>query len=509
MVSSQDSALLAAFMEAAVDAIVVSDSAGKILRVNPAASNMFDLSERDLLGQSVNILMPKAFAERHDEFMRDYLETGEKRVIGIGRNVEGRKKDGSHFPLHLSVGRAAVDGAVIFVGIMHDLSVRHATQAALERSQRLDAIGQMTGGIAHDFNNLLTVVIGNLELLEMRISDKSQLDFLSDALEAAELGSELTSSLMAFSRKSDLQPELMDVNEICTSTLSLLSRTMGPGFITTTYFSEDLHHILADPSQLQSALVNLCLNAKDAMGSGGTLTLSTENIVIDDKYIAQEVDVIHGEYVRLSVSDTGCGMSSETQARAFEPFYTTKRSQHGTGLGLAMVYGFVKQSGGHITIYSEIDQGTTISLYFPAVAPGEVVPIRPAASEEPKPGNGQLVLIVEDSPQVRRLSVERVRDLGYRTIQAETGDEGYEILKSRDDISVLFTDVIMPGHLNGFELAEKARVEFPDLKILITSGYAEDVLFHGSSGVSEVDILRKPYRQHELAIRLHVLTEAD
>ncbi|MEM8800949.1 MAG: PAS domain S-box protein [Pseudomonadota bacterium] len=349
--TKQNGLLFDALMEAAVDAIIVSDAKGTMVRANKAASQLFGHEIDEMVGQSVNMLMPEALAALHDGFMTHHIETGEKRIIGIGRDVEGLRQDGSVFPLHLSVGHTQMAGERLFIGILHDLTERRIAQEALARSQRLDAIGQLTGGIAHDFNNLLTVVIGNLELLEMRGADERQLRLIRDSLESAEMGADLTSRLLVFAKKGNLKPVQVDLRTLCEDALAILQRTIGEIYEIKTDFPEEVSDVFIDPVQLQSALINLALNARDAMPRGGEFLISVADVIIDDTYMAQETDIEPGEYVRLFVSDDGEGMGLEAQKRAFEPFFTTKSETGGSGLGLAMVYGFVRQSGGHITLY--------------------------------------------------------------------------------------------------------------------------------------------------------------
>ena len=506
--TKEDSAVLFAILEAAVDAIVVSDDQGTILRANAAAALLFKYEVPEMIGQNVSLLMPKALAELHNSFMSHHIDTGEKRIIGIGRDVEGQRKDQSVFPLHLSVGHAKVGGQRIFIGILHNLTHRKATEEALARSQRLDAIGQMTGGIAHDFNNLLIVIVGNLELLEMRGADARQLPLIKDALESAELGADLASRLMVFARKSNLKPESADLRVLCTDTLNLLKRTLGATYRIKTQFADNVDMVKIDPVQLQSALMNLALNARDAMGAGGELLITIQNMAIDDAYMAQETDMELGDYVRLSVNDNGAGMSLEAQRRAFEPFFTSKTANGGTGLGLAMVYGFVRQSGGHVTLYSELDHGTSFGLYFPAMshtdAQGEVSGQTERALELPR-GHNQTILVVEDNPKVRKLSVERIRDLGYQVVEADSGDSAYKMLKDGAQIDLVFSDLVMPGTLNGYDLAAKVVEEFSKVKVLLTSGYASDVITGAMPHNRSYEILHKPYRQLGLAHRLHAL----
>lgn len=497
---NEESPVLLALLDAAVDAMVVADHAGNILRVNKAAAALFGHSVEALVGRNVRMLMPGDMAAQHDGFLRHHLKTGEKRIIGVGRDVEGKRADGSVFPLHLSVGRTDISGEVAFVGIMHDLSRRKAAEEATARSQRMDAIGQMTGGIAHDFNNLLTVVIGNLELLEMSETSAQSGALISDALEAAEIGADLTSRLMVFARKSMLNAAVIDLNAEVSKAVAMLNRTIGAHIAVETAFADDLWQAKVDATQLQTAVLNIALNAQDAMPSGGKITLETRNMQLDDTYVAQEIGIDMGNYIRLSIADTGEGMSAETRTRAMEPFFSTKPVGQGTGLGLSMVYGFIKQSGGHIAVYSELGKGTTISLYFPALVDTD--------RQNPIPGNdperhegigaGLRVLLVEDDPMVLRLSETRLQNLGFDCVTTTTGDAAWEILKTRDDIDVVFTDLVMPGNLSGHALATRVAQEMPHLRILITSGFSENIL-RGEEENYAFAILRKPYRQADLA----------
>ncbi len=500
-----DAALLGAIMQAAVDAIIVYNESGDILRVNNAAKRLFGYDGDELIGLNMNVLMPAVHVLNHEGFMGRHLEYGEKYIIGNGRDVEGVCKDGKVFPLHLSVGQAEFKGEKLLVGILHDLTQRYATQQALTRTQRLDAIGQMTGGIAHDFNNLLTVIIGNLELLERRCNDGRNGELLSDAMQAAELGADLISRLKVFARKSDLKPVATDLREVCDATLSILKRTLTPNYKITTQYDADIDMVLIDQTQLKSTIVNLVMNAIDAMQGSGELMFTISNAVIDDAYIAQEVDIKPGAYVRLSVSDTGGGMTLEAQRRAFEPFFTTK-ADGGIGLGLAMVHGFLRQSGGYITLYSELGIGTSFGLYFPAMgAEAMTVSARTRISGEAQHWMGKHILIVEDNPKVLKLSAERIRNLGFQIHEAKNGDEAYALLQSGLKVDVVFTDLVMPGKLNGYGLAEKVCKEFPGVKLLITSGYASDVLSNSLPHAVQYDILHKPYRQADLLSRLTAL----
>lgn len=506
----RDARLLMALLDAMPDAVLFSDANGIITRANAAVGTLFGYPPSELIGGSVNRLMPKALADRHDMFMEGYLRTGKGRIIGRGRAVEGLRRNGDSFPLHLSVGHATFDGQDHFVAIMHDLSARIAAEEALSRSSRLDAIGQMTGGISHDFNNILTVVIGNLELLDAKLSDREERAMLADALEAAELGAELTAGLSAFGRKTATHCSMIDINAACQSALALIQRTFDPQYQISVELTENLPAALADTTQLQSALVNIALNARDAMPEGGKLIFRSEVVTIDDDYIAQELDVAEGTYVRISVTDTGHGMGPDTQQRVFEPFFTTKPAGHGTGLGLAMVYGFVRQCDGHVTIYSEVDLGTTIALYFPVID----APLAERRTEDQtlsrQAARNRTVLLVEDNPQVRKLTAARLRDLGYVVREAERGDVAADMLREDAEIHAVFTDLVMPGELDGLALARHIVASYPHIRILLTSGYAEDILSRHSDeeGIGH-QILRKPYRQSDLATALSVLFDKE
>lgn len=502
---TEDAAYFQAIMDASVDGIVVADEHGCILRANPATARIFGIEPSTLIGATINALMPSYMKGLHDGFMQHFLETGTQRIMGRGRDVSGQHADGSDIPLHITLTNTTVDGRQAFIAIMQDLRSNRNAQAALARSQRLDAIGQMTGGIAHDFNNLLTVVVGNLELLDMQVTDDGQAALIADALDAAEMGASLTSRLMGFARKGTLAPTKTDLREVCDSVLSILERTLGAAYTIRTDFPDSPAWALVDPVQLQSALINLALNARDAMPEGGDLQFTIRDVLIDDSYLAQEIDISEGDYIRITVTDTGSGMAAEAQARAFEPFFTTKPEGQGTGLGLAMVYGLVRQSGGHITIYSELGHGTSFGVYLPAWH-GDTANLKKPDASTPAAlarfAKGQVVLIVDDDPKIRRLTAQRLHDLGFRTLQTETGDAAYALLQRGVHVDVLFSDLVMPGKIGGYDLAAKVEQEFPDIKILLTSGYVSDAVTRRMTHATDYDILHKPYRYADLAARL-------
>jgi signal transduction histidine kinase len=445
------------------------------------------------------MLMPPVYADNHDQYLTNYRSTHDPKIIGIGREVFAQRKDGSVFPIYLSVGEAKQEPESIFVGIISDLSARRETEERLRRSQRMEANGQLTGGIAHDFNNLLAIVSGNLELLlELPTLAPDARELGVEAIGASDRGAELVRRLLAFARKQQLEPRAFNLNERLPEIVQLLGRTLGEAVQFRTDAVPDLWEALADPTQVDDAVVNLAINARDAMPEGGVLTIETANVYLDDEYAQQHLDVASGEYVMLAVTDTGVGMAPDVAARALEPFFTTKSAGRGTGLGLSQVYGFVKQSGGHVTIYSEPGRGTTVKLFLPRSAPSD-----PWARERDRstttPVGCENILVVEDNPDVRRLVRRQLAELGYTVHEACHGREALKILQSPLALDLMFTDVVMPEGMTGYELAGLARECRPALKVLFTSGYTAIGAGQDTDGRSGGPLLSKPYRKRDLA----------
>ncbi|MEO8059181.1 MAG: ATP-binding protein [Burkholderiales bacterium] len=370
----------------------------------------------------------------------------------------------------------------------------------LRRSQRLEAVGQLTGGVAHDFNNLLTVVIGNAELLvELSAGDPQQRALAEMILSAGQRGAALTQRLLAFARKQALSPRAVDTNQLVAGMDPMLRRTLGEHIEIEMIRAAGLWPALVDPGQLENGLLNLCLNARDAMPGGGRLTLETANARLDADYAARNGDVQPGAYVMLAVSDTGSGISAEHLKRVFEPFFTTKEVGKGTGLGLSMVYGFVKQSGGHISIYSEPGHGSTVKLYLPRAPASESAVFAEAGQGSAMPlGGTGTILLVEDDEAVRQYALVQLRAFGYTVVEAANGPSAMAILQQRVDVDLLFTDVVMPGGMNGRALADAARALRPGLRVLYTSGYTENAIVHHGRLDEGARLLSKPYRRDEL-----------
>ncbi|MBR0826085.1 PAS domain S-box protein [Bradyrhizobium manausense] len=483
-------ARLSAVVETAVDGVMLFDADDRILLFNPACERLFGYRADEVLNQNVKLLLPADQGAAHENYFRD------------GGEGLGVRKDGSTFPVDLSVGGALQDGEPIFVGIVHDLTARKLTEQQLQQAQKMEAVGQLSGGIAHDFNNLLTVIVSNAEHLSEQLKARPDLRrFAEDICQSGERGAELTQRLLAFSRRQFLQPQAIDCRQLLDSMHKLLKRTLRENIEIKTAFGPGTILAYADRAQLESGVLNLALNALDAMPGGGHLTLSAEISSIDDHYRTLHPEVISGSYALISVTDDGEGMTAEVIEHAFEPFFTTKEVGKGSGLGLSMVYGFAKQSNGHVSIYSESGLGTTVRIYLPNAAAEHSLGTVPD-SEHAVPRGHETVLIAEDDPFVRSSVILRVEALGYRVIAAVNGSEALHLLRTNADIDLLFTDIIMPGGMSGWDLGDQARQIRPGLPVVFSSGYPLETLVDQGRAHAQSIVLTKPYRTAELAKRL-------
>lgn len=500
-------ARLSAILDAAPDAIVTIDEHGIIGSFSLAAEEIFGYEADEIIGRNVNVLMPEPDRSKHDGYMQRYLKIGEKRIIGKGREMDALRKDKKTVPIRLLVSELELDGERHFLGILQDLTEDNRRRAQLQRAQKMEAVGQLTGGLAHDFNNLLTVVIGNIELLEMRIENEDHRRLLGEALEASQLGASLTNQLLSFSKSQALAPEPVALNALVEIMKPLLKRTLSESINIETQLSSDLSQTMADRGKIESAILNMAINARDAMPDGGTLTIETRNVVLEEDYAATQVDVAPGPYVALSVTDTGTGMSPKVLEKAFEPFFSTKEPGRGSGLGLSMIYGFAKQSGGHVVIYSEVGQGTTVNLFLPALRQSKH-PKPKKQAEKVGAARAETILVVEDEPMLRRLTANRLNQLGYKVLAASDGPEAIRILDEDNEIDLVLSDIIMPGGMNGFEVADRALAMDPSLKILLATGYAKGAgVESGNSNRHKHRILRKPYGIWELSKALRDLLD--
>ena len=490
-------------LDTAVDGVILIDSRGTISMFNPACEKLFGYAADEVIGQNVKVLMPAPFQAEHDGYLENYHRTGERKIIGIGREVVGRRKDGTTFPMDLSVGESKIGGQISFVGVIRDLTERKRAAEQLVQAQKMEAVGQLSGGIAHDFNNLLTVILGNAEVLGDSLKARPDLEtMVNSIMSAAERGGELTQRLLAFSRRQTLQPTNIDCNRLVARMKELLRRTLRENISVRVETEEGLWPAFADAGQLDSALLNLALNAQDAMPGGGSLTIATQNMTLDARYQKLHPEVPPGDYVMIAITDSGQGMTADVKARVFEPFFTTKEVGKGSGLGLSMVYGFVKQSNGHVSIYSEPGLGTTIRIYLPASGGVSQNDMAQMSGEAEAMNGKESILVVEDDPFVRAYAVSSLIQLGYRVVAASDGREALGMLADVGQIDMLFTDVVMPNGVNGWELAEQAMLLRPEMKVLLTSGYALETLEAHGRLQPGIAVLNKPYRRAQLGKRI-------
>jgi signal transduction histidine kinase/CheY-like chemotaxis protein len=395
--------------------------------------------------------------------------------------------------------------------LLAEMRSREAAETQVRQLQKMEAVGQLTGGIAHDFNNMLAIVIGSLNLIQRRLAkgDTNIDKYIEGAIEGATRAATLTSRLLAFSRQQPLSPEPVDVNRLVAGMSELLRRTIGEEVRLETVLAGGLWRSHADPSQLENAILNLAVNARDAMPGGGKLTIETANAYLDEAYAAENGGLTPGQYTMLAVTDTGGGMTPEVIAKAFEPFFTTKDVGRGTGLGLSQVYGFVRQSGGHVKIYSEAGQGTSVKLYLPRFVGAEERPaaVRDAERLTPAGHPREIVLVVEDEDRVRQFAVEALRELGYTTLHAEGAASALRVLDAHPDVTLLLTDIVMPD-VNGRRLADEALKRRPTLKVLYMTGFTRNAVVHNGVLDPGVNFLQKPFTLDQLAGKVRAVLGA-
>jgi PAS domain S-box-containing protein len=484
--------------ETSQDLILVTDTKGNFVQVSPSSMTILGYRPEEMIGHSaIEFIHP-------DDLDSTRAEMRAARRGRQMRNFETRyvSKDGEAVMLTWMGTWSEPVRRHFFVG--RDLTEKQEAEARLRQVQKMDAVGQLTGGVAHDFNNILTVITGTIGILAEAIADRPELVSIAKLIDdAAERGAQLTRHLLAFARKQPLQPREVDVNLLMVETAKLLHPTLGEQIQISPTLAEDAWTALVDPSQLTTAVLNLALNARDAMPDGGKLVLETRNVYLDDGYASMHSEVAPGNYVMIAVSDTGSGIPAANLERVFDPFFTTKEIGKGTGLGLSMVFGFVKQSGGHIKIYSEEGHGTTVRIYLPRSTGLHLTETEAMATSDIRGGH-EVVLIVEDDPMVRQYVITQIRSLGYTTLDAANASEALDIIDNNANIELLFTDVIMPGRMNGRHLVDEALKRRPALKTLFTSGYTENAIVHHGRLDSGVLLLAKPYRKSELARMLRL-----
>jgi PAS domain S-box-containing protein len=482
-----------ALTDPASEAILTIDVNSVILAANPATSELFGYPIDQIVGQPITNLMPGPMRGRHLEAFTRYLRSGRRTIPWQGAELRALDASGREFPIEVSLGEYGTGSERRFTGIIRDISRRKDIEAQLLQAQKMDAIGRLAGGVAHDFNNLLTAIGGYAELVGATLEEgDARQQYISGISQATDHAASLTRQLLTFSRSQELRLAVVDLSQVVVNVEPMLRRLLGERIELVVQPTEAPCRTLADRNQVEAILINLAVNARDAMPEGGTLSIETASVVLDEAYRLHHAEVSPGEYATIVVSDTGIGMDDATMAHVFEPFFTTKAPGSGTGLGLATVYGTVKQSGGYIWVYSEPGRGTTFKVYLPRTEePAAAMPEEePMADRVSQPGH-ETILVAEDEAVVRDMVVAALERMGYRVVAASTGEEAVRLIdRMGEEIDLLLTDVVMPG-MSGPDLYDRARRTRPDLKAVFMSGYT--ALAIGRPIPEGITLLEKPF----------------
>ena len=499
-----------ALIESAPDAVLIASKSGRIILANRQAENLFSYNKGELLKMSLLDLLPDIKMGIGDDAM---TEDGEGQVDSALVSMVVTDSAGSTHPVEVAVSSAETAAGRTVTCLVRDVSDRTQLEAQLRQSQKMDAIGKLTGGMAHDFNNLLGVIMGNLDLASRKLdADHPILKRLDTAHKAAERGADLTKRMLAVARRQPLQPKPTNIGSTIKELADILPRTLGPDIEMEYDIKDNLPNVLVDPSGLENVFLNLAINSRDAMPNGGKFYITTEVLHLSPTHpLAQHEDMHPGPYVQIAITDTGEGMTKDTLARVFEPFFTTKERGKGTGLGLAMIYGFVKQSEGGIRISSEVGVGTTIDIFLPvSEAKAE---IRSSTTIDRgalfSTANAEKVLVVDDESELLEVAVNYLEEMGFEVLAATDGLQALRTLRANPDIELLLTDIVMPGGMNGVELANKIREERPDLKLLYMSGYPSGVLAERSGTTLDAPLITKPYTREKLATAIDEVLHAS
>jgi two-component system, cell cycle sensor histidine kinase and response regulator CckA len=479
-----------ALVEGAPDAMVIIDRKGTIVLVNSQAERLFGHKRQNLLGQPVEMLIPERFRGRHPEHRASYFHEAKARAAGTGMDLYGLAADGTELPIEVSLSPLDTEEGVLVASAIRDIRERKRLEEQFRQAQKMEAVGRLAGGVAHDFNNVLSVILGYAEMIVSDLKPEEPLRADVEEIRAAALrATDLTRQLLAFSRHQVLESKVLNLNAVIAGMEKMLGRLSGADIELTLLPASGVWNVKADPGQIEQILMNLAVNARDAMPQGGKLTIETANVELDEDYAGEHRDVGAGSYVMLAVSDTGAGMDAETKARIFEPFFTTKEKGKGTGLGLATVFGIVKQSDGHIWVYSEPGKGTTFKIYLPRVSGAAEIRV----SERPVASHGsETILLVEDDDAVRILARTILRRQGYVVLEAPNGGEALLVCEQHGaKIDLLLTDVVLP-RMSGRQLAERLGTLRPGMKVLFMSGYTDDAILQHGILDSGVAYLQKP-----------------
>ncbi|HWB87263.1 MAG TPA: ATP-binding protein [Bryobacteraceae bacterium] len=501
--------LLAVLLESASQAILAVDRSGRIVLANHRAGTMFGYGRDELVGAPVEMLLPVLKRAGHVDLRDNYFNQPHLRPMGIGMDLAGLRKDATEFPVEISLNSVETEEGIVAIAFVSDISQRKQLEEQLMQAQKMDAVGRLAGGVAHDFNNMLTVISGYDRMILDELPPHDALHaYAEEILKAADRAAALTNHLLAFSRRQVLQARVVNVNAVIAQNEEMLRRAIGEDVELRLHLSPDAGSINADPGHIEQALVNLSVNAREAMPVGGRLVIETANTRLDETYTRTHLGIKPGEFVMIAVSDNGRGMDSEIRQLIFEPFFTTKERGKGAGLGLATVYGMVKQCGGDIWVSSEPGKGTTFKLYFPRVSEPSTAP-ESGESGSRRPLLAGAILVVEDEQAVRELTVRMLQQLGYTILAASGGVEALELSSTYPgEITLLVTDVVMPS-MSGRQVADALALTRPNMKVLYLSGYTENTVFRHGVGDVGVEFLPKPFNREALDRKIREILRPD
>ncbi len=500
--------LLRSVLENALDVIVSVSGSGNVESFNSAGERLFGYQPDEVIGRSIALLIPDAKANIEGGELPWYLSAMRGSVNTFERQVVGRRKDGARIPLEMAFSSFELNNALHYTGILRDLTERSALEAQLRQSQKMEAFGQLAGGVAHDFNNLLTIIIGCSDMLlpAMQRGD-SNYELVTDIRTAGDRAAALTRQLLAFSRRQLLEPKIINLNETVAEVEKMLRRLIGEDVILASKLDHSLRPVRVDPGQIEQVLVNLAVNARDAMPSGGQLTIETRNVVWTEEYCRVHLGYMPGRYVMISMTDTGSGMTPEVKRRVFEPFFTTKGAGKGTGLGLATVFGIVRQSGGQVNVYSEVNVGTSLQVYLPAIDQTEdALPAR--ENLDAMRMGSETILLVEDEEAVRKIAKLALESHGYTVLEASSGQDALNLAEKYPRvIDLVVSDVVMPG-MSGRQFAEALRARRPDFRLMFISGYTDDAVVRHGIVKAEEAFLQKPFSPNALARKVREVLDS-